>query len=87
MRLPVRSRSGNIVLAVVGSIYAVSALSILAWFVLEAWSAATMSDRVLQLALTGAAACGIWLALSALKNLGLRPRQQHRQWRPHNVSP
>ena len=85
MRLPVRSRSGNIVLAVVGSIYAVSALSMLAWFVFEVWSAAKMSDRVLQLALAGAAACGIWLVFSALKNLGLR-HQQQRPWRPHKVS-
>jgi hypothetical protein len=85
MRLSVRSRSGNIVLAFVGSIYAVSALSILAWFVLESWSAADMSDRVLQLALAGAVACGTWLALSAMKNLG-PPREQQRHWRPHRVT-
>ncbi|MDP9194569.1 MAG: hypothetical protein M3P06_22975 [Acidobacteriota bacterium] len=86
MRLPVRSRSGNIVLAFIGSLYAVSAFSILAWFVFEAWSAANMSDRVLQLALAGAAACGIWLAFSALKNLSLTQHPQ-RSWRSHKVSP
>jgi hypothetical protein len=85
MRLPVRSRSGNIVLAIMGSIYAVSALSILAWFVLESWRAADMSDRLLQLALAGAVASGTWLALRAMKNLG-PPREQPRHWRPHRVS-
>jgi hypothetical protein len=83
MRLPVRSRSGNIVLAVVGSIYAVSALSILVWFVLEVWSAARMSDRVLQFALVAAAACGFWIAAHALENLGLRHEQ--RPWQTHKV--
>jgi hypothetical protein len=84
MRLPVRSRSGNIVLAVVGSIYAVSALSILGWFVFEVWSAARMSDRVLQFALVAAAACGFWIAAHALENLNLR--HQQRPWQTHKVS-
>ncbi len=84
MRLPVRSRSGNIVLAVVGSIYAVSALSILGWFVLEVWSAARFSDRVLQFALVAAAVCGFWIAAHALANLGLRHEQ--RPWQTHKVN-
>jgi hypothetical protein len=82
MRLPVRSRSGNIVLAVVGSIYAVSALSILVWFLLEVGSAARLSDRVLQLALAAAAVCGIWIAAHALENLGLR---HQRPWQAHKA--
>jgi len=84
MRLPVRSRSGNVVLAVVGSLYAVSSLSILLWFIFEVWSAADMPDRVLQFALAVAAACGLWIVLRALENLGLR--QQQRPWHPHKVS-
>jgi zinc transporter ZupT len=70
MRLPVRSRSGNIVLAFVGSLYAVSALAILVWFVFEVWKAADPSDLVLQFALAAAAACGLWIVLRALQNLG-----------------
>jgi hypothetical protein len=84
MRLPVRSRSGNIVLAIMGSIYAISAISILIWFLLQVWGAAHIFDRVMQLALVGAAACGVWIALSALENLGVRPLQ--RRWRAHKVS-
>ena len=82
MRLPVHSRSGNIVLAVIGSVYAVSALSILIWFVLEAWGAARMADRVLQFALVAAAVCGFWIAAQALANLGLR---HQRPWQTHRV--
>lgn len=84
MRLPVRSRSGNVVLAIVGSIYALSALSILLWLIFEVWSAATLFDRALQFALVVAAASGLWIVLSALENLGLR--QQPRHWHAHKVS-
>ncbi len=84
MRLPVRSRSGNVVLAIVGGIYALSALSILLWFIFEVWSAATMFDRALQFALAVAVGSGLWIALSALENLGLRRRP--RQWHVHKVS-
>ena len=72
-------------LAIVGSIYALSALSILLWFIFEVWSAATLFDRALQLALVVAVGSGLWLVLSALENLGLR-RQQPRRWHVHKVS-
>jgi hypothetical protein len=68
------------VLAFIGSVYAISALSILIWFVLEVWGAARMSDRVLQFALAAAAVCGIWIAARALENLGLR---HQRPWQTH----
>jgi hypothetical protein len=77
MRLPVRSRSGNIVLAIIGSVYAVSALAILGWFVFDAWSAAAISDHLLQFVLVAAAACGLWLVVSALRNLGLVHHHHH----------
>lgn len=85
MRLPVHSRSGNIVFAVLGSVYAVSALSILAWFVVEVWGAARLSDRAVQFALATAAVCGIWIAFHALANLGLRHPQ--RPWQVHKANP
>lgn len=85
MRLPVHSRSGNIVFAVLGSVYAVSALSILVWFVVEMWGATRMSDRALQFALAAAAVCGFWIALRALENLGLRYSQ--RPWQTHKANP
>ena len=84
MRLPVRSRSGNVVLVIVGGIYALSALSLLLWLIFEVWSAATLFDRALQLALIVAAASGLWIVLSALENLGLRHQPRH--WHAHKVS-
>jgi hypothetical protein len=71
------------VLAIVGGVYALSALSILLWFIVDVWSAATMSDRLLQFALAVAVASGLWIVLSALENLGLR--QQPRQWHPNKM--
>jgi hypothetical protein len=71
-RMFVRSRSGNVVLAVVGATYAIAALSILAWYIIDIWTAANTLDQILQFALLAAAACGLWLLVKALENLGLR---------------
>lgn len=76
MRLPVRSRSGNMMLAVLGGIYAVSAVIVLALFVIDAWSALATIDLILQMALLVAAGCGVWAIVNALENLGLRHQPQ-----------
>ena len=78
MRLPVRSRSGNMMLAILGGIYAVSAVIVLAFFVIDGWSAHDKVDFILQMALLVAAACGVWAIVNALENLGLRHRPAHR---------
>lgn len=76
MRMLLRSRSGNFCLALIGGIYAFSALAILGLFVAEQWLAsASFVDRVLQFALIASAACGVWFVVIALENLG---------WRHHN---
>jgi hypothetical protein len=73
MRMLLRSRSGNLCLAVVGGIYAFSALAVLVYFVTEQWVvAASLADRILQFALVVAAACGVWFVVTALENLGRR---------------
>ncbi len=77
VRLLVRSRSGNLVLAVLGFIYTVSATAVLAWFVIDVWRAAVTVDRLMQFALIAAGACGVWFVVNALENLGFR---NHRQW-------
>ena len=69
LRFFVRSRSGNLVLAVLGGLYAASALAILIWFVIDAWQSASLMDRVMQLALLGSGAWGLWLVFNALQNL------------------
>lgn len=76
VRLPVRSRSGNVVLALLGGIYALSAVVVLALFVRDVWSTLGTTDLILQMALLIAAAGGIWFIVIALENLGLRQAQQ-----------
>ena len=76
VRLPVRSRSGNLMLAVLGGIYAVSAVVVLAFFVIDGWSALDTIDLILQMALLVAAACSVWAIVHALENLGLRHQTQ-----------
>lgn len=83
MRLPVRSRRWNLILAIVGSIYAVSAVILLAWFVVDVWNAGRFSDRVMQIGLVLAAACGIWFTISAIENLGFR---MQKPWYPHRLT-
>ena len=83
MRLPVRSRRWNLILAVLGSIYAVSAVVLLAWFVIDVWHAGRFSDRVIQIALVLSAACGIWFTISAMENLGFRAPKS---WHPHRLT-
>lgn len=77
MRLLVRSRSGNLMLVVLGGIYAVSALIVLAWFVVEMWQVVGTAERLMQFALVVAGACGIWFIVNALANLSVRPHHGH----------
>jgi hypothetical protein len=77
MRLLVRSRNGNFILAIVGAIYALSAIAVLGWFVVEVWRSGATIDLVLQLALIIAAACGVWFLSIARQNL--RIRADHRR--------
>lgn len=70
-RVIVHSRSGNIVLAVLGALYAVGAIAALIAFVQEVRGAAAITDRAMQLGLVIAAACGVWFVVTALENLGV----------------
>jgi hypothetical protein len=79
MRLHVRSRRWNLILAILGSIYAVSALVLLVWFAREVWGAEGPVDRLFEIALLISAACGVWFALSAMANLGFR---NQKPWHP-----
>lgn len=74
-----RSRNGNLVLAVVGAVYTVASLAVLVWFVADVWGAAGMTDRVLQLALIASGLCGYWFLRSALDNLGAKSDDRERQ--------
>ena len=71
INVPVHSRSGNVVIATLGGVYAVSAFAMLVWFVIDVWRAAGFVDRALQFCLVASAACGVWLLVIALENLGV----------------
>lgn len=69
LRVLVQSRAGNIVLAAIGVVYAVASMAVLVWLVVDVWQASTLFDHVIQLALIGSAACGVWFLLNAKENL------------------
>lgn len=78
LRVLVRSRYGNIVLAVIGAAYALASLSVLVWLVVDVWQASTFFDHVIQLALVASAACGVWFVANAIENLGIHFGDSHR---------
>ena len=71
-RVIVRSRSGNVVLAVLGALYAFSALAVLVALAVEIWNAAAITDSALLLGLIVAVGCGVWFLETGLENLGVR---------------
>lgn len=72
LRLPVRSRRWNRVLAAVGILYAVSATVLFAWLVVDVWHAESLGDRILQLVLLSSIVCSVWMYLGARGNLAGR---------------
>jgi hypothetical protein len=72
--VPVRSRSGNRALAILGALYALGSITVLIWFVADVWGSAAVVDLLLQLAVAASAAGGIWICAIGLRNLGVRPR-------------
>ncbi|HYI13447.1 MAG TPA: hypothetical protein VEK57_30665 [Thermoanaerobaculia bacterium] len=78
MRVLVRSRSGNLILAFFGAIYALSAIAVLGWFVVDVWMSGAMMDLLLQIALIAAAACGVWFLSIARQNLRGEHRAAHK---------
>lgn len=77
MRIEVRSRTGNAVLGVIGFVYLILAIVLLAWDLIDTWGAAGMTDRALQVALIMAVLVSIFFILTALQNLGLRRASRH----------
>ena len=71
-RLHVRSRRGNLVIAVLGVIYAVSAVVVLVSYLVDVWNASALSDVALLLGLAASGICGVWFVVVGLENLGVR---------------
>jgi hypothetical protein len=73
-RMVIRSKSGNLALAALGVVYAITSFVMLIWFVMDVWAAAAMIDRAIQICLIATMLCGLWLAVTGLQNL--RERRQ-----------
>jgi hypothetical protein len=74
LRVPVQSKSGNVLVGILGVIYAVSSLVVLVLFVRDAWGSAGLTDRALQVWLLVSAISGVWFIVCAMENLGLTRR-------------
>lgn len=82
LNVPIRSRTGNVVLAIVGAVYVLAALVPLVLLLREAWRYRALVDTALLFFLTAAAAGGGWFIVVALTNLGVRSGT-FRRWRHH----
>jgi hypothetical protein len=79
-RVRVRSHRGNVVLAIVGLLYAVAGGIALLVIAADVWNRAGLADRLLLICLAAAVAGGVWLTRVGLENLGVqvfRRRQPH----------
>jgi hypothetical protein len=77
MRVPIRSRLGNVVLGFLGALYFFSALGTLVYYVMTTWGASSMIDYILQLGLFASALVGAFFVVIAAQNLGLSlPRKR-----------
>jgi len=73
-QITIRSRSGNLALAVVGVTYFLCAFVTLFFFIVTGWFAGSLVDRLLQLALVGSAFAGAFFLHIGARNLGVHPR-------------
>jgi Na+/melibiose symporter-like transporter len=89
LRLVIRSRVGNTVLAILGVIYFVSATATFVYYVATNWGANGLTDYALQAALIAAAIGGVFFVRVAADNLKLqRPgsAEQSRSSRDHRTA-
>lgn len=77
--ISIRSRYGNVTLGLAGIVIVVAALATLGVFMSVTWHGSSLMEKLLQLALLGAAVSGVFLIRIAMDNLGL----PHRLLRGH----
>lgn len=79
LKVPIQSRSGNVVLAAVGALYVLAALVALASVVREALVVSALVEKALLFLLAVAAVSGVWFMLVGLMNLGVQLGSQRRR--------
>jgi uncharacterized membrane protein len=65
----VRSRIGNIVMAVIGVLYAVAAPAVMVWYLVDTWRAIGRADMLISGSLLAASFVGVVLLQSGVRNL------------------
>jgi MFS superfamily sulfate permease-like transporter len=80
VRVLLRSRRGNLLIATLGVVYAIAASAVLTVFVIDAWRASSLAELMMQAGLLACVACGVWIAAVGLQNLGIGARLHSR---PH----
>jgi hypothetical protein len=83
----IRSRGGNIMLAAIGAIYAVTAAILLVRWTMDLGSPPAIRELIVIAALLAAGACGVRFFLDALENLRIQIplRLVHRDNTPRPV--
>lgn len=71
-RVSIRSRLGNVVLAIAGTIYALAAVGLFVFYLVTTWVTAHLLDRMLQMMLVAAAVAGVYFIVIAAPRLGMR---------------
>ncbi len=89
LRVPIRSRVGNVALGILGAVYCVSGTATLVYYLVTTWGAMGLTDYILQLALVAAVIGGFFFVAIAAENLKLWPRAaaaQSRSSRDHQTA-
>ena len=73
-RIPIRSRVGNAVLAVLGVLYLLCAITLLGYSLLTGWGAISPGDLLIELILAAIALGGVVFISVVVDNLQLRER-------------
>ena len=84
MRIQLRSRTGSIVIGILGITYAVAGAALLVLYVVDTWGAASLTDRALQIMLLGVVLVAAWFIFIAADNLGI-PLTRRRGARPRRA--
>jgi hypothetical protein len=89
LRVVIRSRIGNTVLAILGVVYFLSATATFVYYIVTNWGANGLTDYALQAALIAAAVGGVFFVRVAADNLKLRrpgSAEQSRSARDHRTA-
>mgnify|MGYP006172206057 CR=1 FL=1 len=71
MRVEIHSRQGNVVVGVLGIVYAIAGVVLFTIHFMQTWGAASLTDRAIQLLLLGVIAVSGWFLSIAFHGLGI----------------